>query len=155
MLIAGAGCARHDAIEEPVYFSLRSPPDRAASSFDVTVATGFCAGDDIETRLGAPAIRTEPTAFIVTFIQVSEGDGVCHGVGTETAARLELPAPLGDRALVTDAGSANFLRILVPPRGRDAIRGLGRREGFAYIGDACDAVAQQLKDRPKDEWCLY
>jgi len=138
-----------------VYFRLQSPPDRAASAFQVVVATGFCSADDVKSKLEPPTIRTEPAAFVVTFIQVSEGDGVCHGVGTETAVRLELPEPLGDRALVTDAGPANFRGILAPPRGRAAIRELGLRDGFAYSGDACAAVARHLKDRPRDEWCHY
>jgi hypothetical protein len=146
---------------EATSFSLASDEtdiDRVASNFPVRITYGACVGE-APPRVSAPRIRTEPDAFIVSYFLVHEhspGTDVCFGVGLpDRHARLRLPHPLGDKALVSDGGKGNWMIILIPPRGRGAIRALGLRKGFAYSGQSCAAVARYFRDHPKSDWCLY
>jgi hypothetical protein len=86
----------------------------------------------------------------------------CARTERDLTATLQLPRPIGDRALITDAGPYQFRLILIPPAGRAAVRALvvpRRRDRaqpapFRYFGPACDLVAGYLADVPEKDWCF-
>jgi hypothetical protein len=89
-------------------------------------------------------------------------DPSCADVAADVKTTLHLARPIGDRALITDAGPYQFRLVLVPPTGRAAIRRLvvasnrGREQpsAFRYYGAACDLVARYLADVPETDWCF-
>jgi len=132
--------------------------DRTASSFPVRITYGACGGEPLP-KVSSPSIKTEPRAFIVRYYLLQEHSSeadACFGVGLpDRHGQLRLPHALGDRALISDGGKGDWMLILIPPRGRDAVRELGLRKGFAYIEPGCETVARYFHDHPKSDWCLY
>ena len=86
----------------------------------------------------------------------------CADVGADVKATLHLARPIGDRALITDAGPYQFRLVLVPPTGRAAVRRLvvpprrvrSQQPAFMYFGAACDLVERYLADVPETRWCF-
>jgi hypothetical protein len=87
----------------------------------------------------------------------------CAAAGVDGKRTLHLARPIGDRAVITDAGPYQFRLILIPPTGRAAVRRLvvpphrapKQLPAFMYFGAACDLVARYLTDLPEADWCFY
>ena len=136
---------------------------RRAHVLRITVSGGDCVNHDeppVTERLNQIRIREDRTTVRVSVL-MEKYTGFCAGVGVDFPATLNLPAPLGPRALIADHGPYNFRFVLVPPPSRAVARDLvlpirrDRRKPppVIYTGPACDAVALYLRDVPRDEWC--
>jgi hypothetical protein len=136
---------------------------RRQRRFSITVSDGTCTQEQPEHRLEQVQVhrsRNAVTASVRMRREHPDGDA-CFGVGIEFPATLALPAPVGRRALVLDAGPYQFRAIVIPPLGRDAARRLvlpirrDRRQPspLIYSGPGCDEVARYLRDVPRTDWC--
>ncbi len=155
-VVVASGCAGgNDMVRGLVPFSIVGPVDRASNRLTVVVERDDCSLRPIVPSAAGKELIVTPTAYVVTVLQ-DEVAGDCGGGARADPwrAELQLPAPLGRRGFVADAGPTQFREILIPPQGRAAVRSLvlGHRH-YIYAYDVCDQVARHLRDVPRDRWC--
>ena len=82
-----------------------------------------------------------------------EHDTVCAGVGSPSFAKtVELPEPIGDRALISRTYPRVPNRVLALPRGETAAADRFSEQSYSYEGDDCRAAREHFTGRPED-WC--
>jgi hypothetical protein len=141
---------------ETAYFTLAPGLDRARRTVDVMVNADTCVPqrEAPASRYQRANVTVERHAYVVTVLLRAERG--CAGVALPPfRRRLTLPAAVGRRAIVNSCACGNWERILLPPRGRTAVRALVARRDRAYVGPACDDAARYLRDRPRRDWCFH
>ncbi|MBE2316686.1 hypothetical protein DVA67_011930 [Solirubrobacter sp. CPCC 204708] len=131
---------------------------RGQRRFEVIVTEGVCSKFD---RFRARRTTRTVTVWAQMRDQILPPGHGCPALGFERQMTLTLAEPTGNRALIIYHGPYDFRRVIIPPRGRAAVRGLvlpirlDRRQPppLVYSGPACDAVARYLRDVRRSEWC--
>jgi hypothetical protein len=124
------------------------------------VGTGYCVGHgepDPRSRFDHFDVDVEDRAVLLTaWIREQPGlddDGFCAGIGSLPFAKtVDLPEPIGDRALISRTYPGVSMSVLALPRGENAAAERFAGGAYIYEGEDCAAARTYFRGPPED-WC--